>query len=180
MRGLACASIVFLDASKTWDGRHKPAMTASELVITGGAFCLETAFLRKDAETTPASGAFLNPIFAAALAALIDIEEEILQPWPFLDQALFVRVTDQSSRTLRFLSSVRIPTGRDPECAPAPPRHRDTRRAARCAGSPCASWRCFCIVERLEQVDREPWMLVRERLTEAENVHDRKNTGALK
>src|SRR6476469_3505002 len=45
----------------------------------------------------------LNPVLAAALAALVDIKKEMLQRRPLLDQTLLVRVADQSVEHLAIL-----------------------------------------------------------------------------
>ena len=119
-------------------------------------------------------------ILAAALAALVDIEKELLERRPLLDQALLVRVADQGVEHLAvFLREPVFPRIRTENAllllpgVAIPGERHDARIRHALHGDGLG------FIESPEQVDGEPGMLLRQRLPDAEHMHDRENAGAL-
>src|SRR5215831_8953833 len=114
------------------------------------------------------------------LAALVDVKEQMLERGPFFDQALIVRISDERLKNSTVV--VREPVfprirAEDPFLFfPSIAIPSKWHNARVCHALHCD---CFGFIEGLEQIDRKPWVLVDQRLSDTEHVHDRKNAGSL-
>src|SRR5262245_16281287 len=109
--------------------------------------------------------ASLDTKFPAALATLIDAEEQIFEPGPLSDQTLLVRVANQGFQDVSVaLGEPVLPRIRPKDALLFPPRIAIPGQRHDALVHHALHCDIFCFVESLEEIHREPRVLVRQLL----------------